>query len=122
MVTQRHNYGAIDKLQILAAPIAGETPGISQTITTANVDSVIAIPKKATGVILTFVTGGAMTEGRVAFAVTSDAITPLTGTDDLMGYQPAVPASYQIPAKMAFLHVAGLVGAITVSGSWLSES
>jgi len=103
----------------ISAPIAGKTPGIRQTIATANQDTVLAIPAGAVGVVLTFTASGAFAEGRVAFAPNNTAIATLTGTDDLMGYQPAVPASYAIPAGMTHLHVAGLVASTTVSGSWL---
>lgn len=114
-------------IPVTAKPVApvvasGRQLGFRQTLATANVDTVLAIPSGAVGVVLTFTAAGSFAEGRVAFAASATEIATLTGTDALMGYQPPVPASYQIPAGMTHLHVAGLVVNTTVSGSWLFDS
>lgn len=110
-------------LIVTAKPVApivasGRALGFRQTLATANLDTVLPIPAGAVGVVVTFLASGAPTEGRVAFAANATPIT-VTGTDTAMGYQPPVPASYQIPAGMTHLHVAGLAAGVVVTGSWL---
>ena len=109
-------------------PYANRTPGLHQAITTTTASDAIAVPERATGVVLYFTDAdGAVIEGRVAFS-TDD--TPITVDDTNMGWHPAMPIqsdqkdSYTIVNKTAvrtalYLHVACATASAVAKGFWL---
>ncbi len=102
--------------------------GIYQVCTTANTDYVITIPPGALGCVLWFETSAAsntLIGGRVAIGDTNTVVTGLTGTDDKLGYQPAISREYTLDGVRSIntirghLHVANPVALSVVRGSWL---
>ncbi len=112
------------------APVISSTRavGIYQVCTVADTDYVITIPEGAFGFVLWFETSAAsntMIGGRVAIGDTNTVVTGVTGTDNKLGYQPAISREYTIDGIRAtntirgFLHVANPLALSVVRGSWL---
>jgi hypothetical protein len=112
--------------------IRDTTPGIYQVCTTANTDYAIAIPDTALGCILWFetsATDSTMIRGRVGVDQANTAVTGITDTDTVLGYQPPQAVEYEFLGYSTgaethtnrdhFLHVASGTAGAVVRGMFL---
>lgn len=101
-----------------------ESPGLAVTLATINTDpGGIQIPPGAIGLVLWFAkstTDPTATIGRIAFNSSPTALSGLTGTDTVAGYQGPFVYQYTLPPDVAYLHLAALVAGVTAYGMWLT--
>lgn len=89
--------------------IRPETPGIYQTLTAANTDYILSAPIGAIGLVLWFQlssTDTSFTVGRVGIDANAAQVSGLTGTDNVLGYQPPQAVEYTLNVG-AYSQVAG---------------
>lgn len=114
--------GRILDTQQLVAPNTTAS-GLYQALANANTDpGGIAIPDGAVSVVIFFETSTSdptLIRGRVGFNASATAVSSITGTDTILGYQPPVPVEYRIPADATHLHVACATAGAVCRGMWL---
>ena len=98
--------------------------GLYLSVVTDNVDQSMAVPAKATSIVLWFatsVTDDTLVAGRIAFTASATLIATVTATDTKMGHQPPMPIQYQIPTGTTHIHVTAKSGNIA-KGFWATEN
>lgn len=105
--------------------------GLYSTIASTSQSTAIAVPDGAVGVTLWFEdSNGDLIRGRVGFAESNTAITSLTGTDDKLGYHPAMPVYYDLNRHQRrdgsgiewnplYLHVGSATSSVVARGMWV---
>lgn len=97
--------------------------GLYISIPSTNTDpGGFAIPAGAISVVVFFEVSSSdptLTSGRVGFNASATAIGSLSATDTKLGYQPAAPVEYRIPAAATYIHAANAVAGAICRGMFL---